>query len=222
VKLGDVRERLQSIPAVLPPPPSELRPMLLAGPGGAPSVLPRSATIREAAALVLLFPDSDGNALVLLTERPTGDLRHSGEISFPGGVIDPTDASIEEAAFREAREEVGLDAAAAGVTVTVLGRLRAVEIPVSGFRVHPVVAIADSRPPLKGDAREVAALLEVPVDTFLPGAPIEMVEAERGGRRLRYGAFAFGEYRVWGATANMLGQLGALLAADAADAADAP
>jgi 8-oxo-dGTP pyrophosphatase MutT (NUDIX family) len=171
---------------------------------------------------VLLFPDSDGNALVLLTERPTGDLRHSGEISFPGGVIDPTDASIEEAAFREAREEVGLDAAAAGVTVTVLGRLRAVEIPVSGFRVHPVVAIADSRPPLKGDAREVAALLEVPVDTFLPGAPIEMVEAERGGRRLRYGAFAFGEYRVWGATANMLGQLGALLAADAADAADAP
>ena len=66
-------------------------------------------------------------------------------------------------------------------------------------------------PVLTPDPREVAAILRVPVRHFLPGAPIEIVEAERDGWRLRYGAFPVGEHHVWGATARVLGQLGAVL-----------
>ena len=164
---------------------------------------------RRGAALVLLYPGSDGQAFVVLTERPTGDLRHSGEVSLPGGAVEETDVSDAAAALREAAEEIGLDATAAGVEV--VGALEAVDVRVSGFRLVPVVAVAPRRPAFTPDAREVASVVEAPVAAFLPGARIEIVEEERAGRRLRYGAFPVGGYRVWGATARILGQLGALL-----------
>ena len=67
---------------------------------------------------MLLFPDDDGDARVVLTERPTHDgHHHSGEVSFPGGKAEPDDADAAATALREAAEEVGLDADAAGVRV---------------------------------------------------------------------------------------------------------
>ena len=86
-----------------------------------------------------------------------------------------------------------------------------VDVPVSGFLLVPVIAVAQREPLLTPDAREVAAILRVPVRHFLPSAPIEIVEAERDGWRLRYGAFPVGEHRIWGATGRILGQLGAVL-----------
>jgi hypothetical protein len=75
----------------------------------------------------------------------------------------------------------------------------------------PVLAVAGSEPALHPDPREVAELLRVPVATFLPGAPIQLVEEVRDGWRLRYGAYLVGRHRVWGATARVMGQLGAVL-----------
>ena len=204
--------RLSSLPDPLPAPPAALRPVLLLGGDALPGVLdPAAGPARAAAVLALVHPGPDGEAQVVLTERPSGEIRHSGEVSLPGGAIDPADASAEEAAVREAREEIGLDVDQAGVRL--VGRLEVVQIPVSGFELVPVVAIAEREPRLVPDAREVAALIHAPLAAFLPGALIETAEEERSGMRFRFGYFPIAGYRVWGATARILGQLGAVVGA---------
>lgn len=158
---------------------------------------------------MLIYPGALGDAHVVLTERPAGDIRHSGQISLPGGSMEEGDDFPVGTALREATEEIGLDPAAAGVEI--MGVLEAVDVRVSGFMLVPVLAVAAREPELTPDQREVAAILRVPVAAFLPGAPIEQVEEERGGYRLTYGAYRFGDHRIWGATARILGQLGAVL-----------
>ncbi|MGC8634655.1 MAG: NUDIX hydrolase [Candidatus Limnocylindrales bacterium] len=209
MRFAETVARLEQLPDRLPEPPESLRPMLVVdGHLVPPDVAPEA---RDAAVLVLLFPGPDEEAWTVLTARPPGDLRHAGEVSFPGGAVEPGDRSIAAAALREAQEEVGLDPAQCGLRV--LGELGPVDVRVSGFRLHPVLAAARRRPALQRDAHEVSAIIEVPVRTFLAGAPIEMVEEQRSGWHLRYGAYPVGDYRVWGATARVLGQVGALLAA---------
>ncbi len=230
MRFDAVAARLRDLPSPLPGPAGGINPELISGelPGGpgSPRVTPRvddaglaGEAYRPSAVLVLVFPDETGEARVLLTARPERDIRHPGQIAFPGGATDPEDRDPVATALREAREEVGLDEAAAGVEV--VGRLDPVTIPVSGFRLVPVVALARRRPDLTPDAREVRAIFDAPVERFLPGTPIEMVERDIGpGVRIRYGAFDVDGYRIWGATARILGQLGAVLApAISADAA---
>jgi 8-oxo-dGTP pyrophosphatase MutT (NUDIX family) len=158
---------------------------------------------------VLVYPDGAGEARVVLMVRPDDDHAHAGQVALPGGKRESGDAFPEGTALREAAEEVGLDPVAAGVTV--VGRLETVDVRVTGFLMVPVLAIAQRQPRLVADAREVAALLRVPVDHFLPDAPVEVIEEERDGWRLRYGAFPVLGYRVWGATGRVMAQLGAVL-----------
>jgi 8-oxo-dGTP pyrophosphatase MutT (NUDIX family) len=165
---------------------------------------------REAAVLVLLFPDAGGDARLVLTERLTYEGYHSGEVSFPGGKAEPDDADIVATALREAAEEVALDPETAGVSI--LGRLDDVLIPVSAFRISPVVAVADRAPRLVANPTEVARILEPPVAAFLPSAAVEMVERQIGDWLLRYGGYRIDGLHVWGATGRILGQLGAILA----------
>jgi 8-oxo-dGTP pyrophosphatase MutT (NUDIX family) len=172
----------------------------------------RDSPPRQAAALVLLYPDAAGEAHLVLTVRPGGDHVHAGQVALPGGKREERDVFPEGTALREAAEEVGLDVAAAGVET--LGQLDIVDVRVSGFLMVPVLAVARDEPTLVPDDREVAELLRVPVRHFLPDAAIEMVDEERDGWQLRYGAFPVQGHRVWGATARVLGQLGAVLAAD--------
>jgi hypothetical protein len=102
-----------------------------------------------------------------------------------------------------------LDVRQAGVTVH--GVLPVVDVRVSGFLVHPVIAFAERPPELTADGYEVAAIIHAPLSAFLAGAPIEIVTEVRDGFRLRYGGYRIGEHHVWGATAMMLGRLGAFL-----------
>ena len=167
---------------------------------------------RPAGVLVLLYPDDEGVARVVLTERATRDDHHSGEVSFPGGRAESSDLDIVATAMREAAEEVALDVAAAGVRV--VGLLEPFSIPVSDFEVTPVVAIARQRPVMTAAPSEVARIIEPGVDRFLPDAPIVMVERTVRGWPLRYAAYDVDGLSVWGATARILSQLGAVLAAE--------
>jgi 8-oxo-dGTP pyrophosphatase MutT (NUDIX family) len=171
------------------------------------------ATARPAAVLVLIAPDADGEARVTLIERTSYDGHHSGEIAFPGGAAEPGDADDAATAIREASEEIGLDPEA--IRLRVVGSLEVFWIPVSNFRVTPVVALADQIPPWTPDPREVKRVLDVPVASFLPDAPIQQMERDVREWRIRYGAYTLDEIGdgpgVWGATARILGQLGAVL-----------
>ncbi|HEU4573116.1 MAG TPA: CoA pyrophosphatase [Candidatus Limnocylindrales bacterium] len=196
----------------MPSPPPALIPVRTdtREPGAAP-VAPELVRVRPAAVLVLVYPAPTGGPLVLLTERVDRGGHHSGEVSFPGGSAEPHDDGPVATAIREAAEEVGLDADAVGLRVA--GLLESFWIPVSGFRVSPVVALADRRPAdLRPQPTEVARIVEAPLAAFLPGAPIEIVERDVRGWRLRYGAYPVDGLLVWGATARVLGQLGALVA----------
>jgi 8-oxo-dGTP pyrophosphatase MutT (NUDIX family) len=211
VRLTDAVARLRARPDPPPAPPDAIDAQIV---GKAPTTpdwvrLRDEPATRDAAALILLYPDAAGEAHLVLTERPTGTHRHAGQVSFPGGKRDPGDTFPVGTALREASEEVGLDVARD--PVEILGTLDSVDVRVSGFLLVPVIAVAAREPQLEADAHEVAAILRVPVRHFLPSAPIEVVEAERDGWRLRYGAFPVGEHRIWGATGRILGQLGAVL-----------
>jgi 8-oxo-dGTP pyrophosphatase MutT (NUDIX family) len=209
VRFADVIGRLETLPDPLPAPPDALMPVRTDGVARRPAARLGGAPPRAAAVLVLLIADDEGEARVVLTERVDRGGHHSGEVSFPGGKAEATDDNAAGTALREAAEEVGLDAAAAGVRI--IGQLEPFWIPVSDFRVTPVLAMARRRPMLVASADEVARIVEAPVDAFLAGAPIEIVERTVRDWPLRYGGYRIDSLHVWGATARILGQLGAII-----------
>ncbi len=211
MRFDAVRERLASLPDVLPPPVAVLMPEIVGSPGVRPrSAPPADRPPRLAAVLVLLYPDDLGIARVVLTERASRDGHHIGEVSFPGGKAEPDDADPTATALREAAEEIALDARQADVRV--VGQLERFWIPISDFEVTPVVALANRRPTLVASPAEVARIVEPPMARFLPDAPIVVVERKIEEWPLRYGAYEVEGLSVWGATARILSQLGAILA----------
>ena len=210
-RLPDRIARIGTGPARrLPPGPVALMPVFTDGRPRTELRLGEVPGDRPAAVLVLVAPHADGSAVVILTERATYEGMHSGEVSFPGGKVEPEDGSLEATALREAAEEVGLDSVAA--EIELLGRLDPLRIPVSSFSITPVVAIARRPPVLLGSAAEVARIILAPLDAFLPEAPVEIVERHVRDWPLRYGGYRIDGLHVWGATARILGQLGAVVA----------
>ena len=165
--------------------------------------------LREGAALLLVYP-IDGNPHVLLTVRGSGMRNHTGQVSFPGGSVDQ-DESFETAALREASEEVGV----APASVRILGRLTPLHIPVSGYRLHPVVGIVDARPDFAPAAWEVAGILEVPIDRLSDPDVVKSESQTREAAGTSYQVeipyFAIDAQKVWGATAMALAEFLVLL-----------
>jgi 8-oxo-dGTP pyrophosphatase MutT (NUDIX family) len=164
------------------------------------------AESRQAAALLLLYPQENG-AAVALTVRSSGLARHPGQISLPGGATDPGE-TLAQAALREAAEEIGIEPSA----VRVLGELTPVHVLVSGFTLHPVVGITDRRPDFVRAPDEVEEILEVSLDHLRDASRIRQGIRMREGVAVEYPYFDLLGHQVWGATAMVLGEFICLLA----------
>jgi 8-oxo-dGTP pyrophosphatase MutT (NUDIX family) len=167
----------------------------------------REDQIRAAAVLVpiVLRRPEGGGPSVLLTLRSSRLASHAGQVSFPGGRIEPGETP-EAAALREAAEEVGLDPR----LPEILGRLPD-HLTGTGYRMTPVVALV--RPPLNlvPDPAEVEEPFELPLSVVLdPDAP-QRHRAERGGRMREFWVWPHERHYIWGATAAVLVNLARLL-----------
>jgi 8-oxo-dGTP pyrophosphatase MutT (NUDIX family) len=161
-------------------------------------LVPVGSRVTDAAVMVPLVHRAEGVKL-LLTQRTAHLSDHAGQISFPGGRVEPADASREETALRETEEEIGLPRE----RVTLLGRLPEYEIP-SGFRITPVVGWIEPPFDLTPDPFEVAAVFEAPLEHFLDPARYQRREYRFRGRHRHYVAIPHEGRYIWGATAGML------------------
>ncbi len=163
-----------------------------------------------AAVLVPLVSHQDGFT-VLLTQR-AADLRaHAGQISFPGGRIDPEDKSPEDAALREANEEIGMPHHAA----EIIGRLDTYEVR-TGFAVTPVVGLIEPGFDMVYEPGEVADVFEVPLSFVLDPANHERHSRIIRGKRRYFYVLPYEDRYIWGATAGMLVNLYEVLTGDKA------
>ena len=169
--------------------------------------LTEDARITHAAVLVPIVSRPDGLYL-LLTQRTAHLSNHGGQISFPGGRVEASDASREETALRETEEEVGLPRE----RVAVLGRLPEYDIP-SGFRITPVVGWIDPPFDVKPDPFEVDSVFEAPLGHFLDVARYERRAYRFKQRHRHYMAIPYEGRYIWGATAAMLHSFARMLAA---------
>jgi len=140
---------------------------------------------------------------LILTRRRDGLRRHAGEISFPGGRIDPDDADAVAGALREAHEEIALPPDA----VDVLGLLDPVVVG-TGFIVTPVVGVIPANLALAPQEEEVAGIFEAPLGHLTNPANQRLETAEFAGRTRSFYVIDWADARIWGATARMLVELG--------------
>jgi len=166
------------------------------------------ATLRPAAALLLVYPHG-GAWHVPLTVRGSTLRHHTGQVSLPGGRLNASE-SIEDAALREAHEEVGVTPS----DVEVLGRLTSLPVWVSGHLLHPVVGFASHRPRFDLSSHEVERLVEVPLALLRDSDRVKWEERTRilppqGVMNVPY--FDVLDEHVWGATAMVLAEFVAIV-----------
>lgn len=169
-----------------------------------PDMTPR-LPLQAAAVLVPLMERADGPT-VLLTERAAHLSDHAGQISFPGGRIDPTDADPEAAALREAEEEIGLPRS----HVQLIGRLDTY-VTRTGYEVIPCVGLVIPPVELHPDPSEVAAVFEVPLRFFRDPQNRRRETRVFQGRERHFYVYPWEERYIWGATAGMLSNLAEIL-----------
>ncbi|HKK87257.1 MAG TPA: CoA pyrophosphatase [Saprospiraceae bacterium] len=161
---------------------------------------------KKAAVLQFIYPVASSYHMVLIkrSSRNPAD-KHKGQIAFPGGRLEKSDASLMETALREFEEEVGVNAN----SVQVLGELTQLFIPVSGYVVHPYVAVGKEKPNFKAQIEEVEDIIEVPLDLLLAEetkkSTVLRINDQITLKNVPY--YDIFGHIVWGATAMMLSEL---------------
>ncbi|MFD2204287.1 CoA pyrophosphatase [Kiloniella antarctica] len=157
---------------------------------------------RIAAAVIVPLVARPNGYFVLLTKRTDHLYDHAGQVSFPGGRVDPGDKDHNDAALRELEEEVGLPRK----HVTLIGRLDTY-LTRTGFDITPVVGLIKPPFPVNPDRFEVAEVFEVPLNFFLKPSNRQRHSKEFEGHKRYYYAYPYENYFIWGATAGMLTNL---------------
>jgi 8-oxo-dGTP pyrophosphatase MutT (NUDIX family) len=178
------------------------------GPGSVPGDEGRSSAEPTPAAVLVGLVDRAAGPALLLTRR-TDHLRdHAGQICFPGGRVEPDDASAAAAALREAEEEIGLDPA----RVAIIGHLPPYQT-LTGFRIDPVVGWISPPFELRPDPHEVAEAFEVPLHFALDPDNHRRQSYRRGPVTRAYYVVPYQGRFIWGATAGILVNLARVLRA---------
>jgi 8-oxo-dGTP pyrophosphatase MutT (NUDIX family) len=158
----------------------------------------RPTTFRPAAVLAPIVKRPDGWTM-LFTQRAEETPAHPGQISFPGGRVQESDADAVDTALRETLEEIGLERR----FIEPLGAWDQYETG-TGFRITPIVGIVEPSFELKLDPREVASVFETPLSFLFDPANHERRTGEWRGRQRTYYAMPYGDRFIWGATAGMI------------------
>jgi 8-oxo-dGTP pyrophosphatase MutT (NUDIX family) len=171
---------------------------------------PAPHTARRAAVMLLLFRRGNsaagaGSWHLPLTQRPATLARHAGQVSLPGGAIDPSESSTQ-AALRELREELGVEG-----RVDVIGRLDDCYVFASDFLITPWIGVASFEPSWKPHGHEVERVVELPLDALLDDRNIGRITIERGPLAFHAPCLHVAGACIWGATCVILAELGDVL-----------
>lgn len=153
--------------------------------------------------VMILFYQKNGQIFFPLIKRTEGPGHHSGQISLPGGVSEPSDKSLWHTAIRETGEETGTPTE----EIEQLGKLSPLYIPVSNFQVHPFVGLYQNIPLFIPQPSEVQRILEVPLTHLMDKNNLFNFTFETNGRQWQAPYFAFEEHKIWGATAMIISEL---------------
>lgn len=157
-----------------------------------------AGTLTPAGVLVPII-ERDGDLTVLLTQRSAELKHHAGQVSFPGGKMEDSDANVEDAALRETMEEVGI----ADQHISVLGYLNTMPT-ITGYAVTPVVGLVSASAELTIDRTEVEYAFEVPLSFLLDQRNDIRTMWDAGERQVPMIEFHWEQERIWGATAFMI------------------
>ena len=162
-------------------------------------MLEKIATTLKPAGVLIPVRRHEAGLCVLLTQRSADLKHHAGQVSFPGGRMEDSDADIEVTALRETREEIGISEE----QVSIIGYLETMPT-VTGYAVTPIVGFVDGSVPLEIDTTEVEYAFEVPLSFLTESANHRMVTREWQGLSFSMVEFHYEGQRIWGATAQML------------------
>jgi 8-oxo-dGTP pyrophosphatase MutT (NUDIX family) len=168
---------------------------------------PAAADARPAAVMLLLFP-REGRWRLPLTVRQSSLADHAGQVSLPGGMLEPGE-SAQAGAMRELAEELGVDSP----SIHLIGSLTSLYVFNSNFLVTPWLAYLPSPPVFQPNPAEVADVFELPLSTLLDGRSLAHVEIQHGALCYSAPCIRCSEHKIWGATSMILAEFRALLRA---------
>lgn len=159
---------------------------------------------KKAGVLALFYPNANKDTTLVLILRKTYKGVHSAQIGFPGGRLENTDKSLQDAAVRETFEEIGVPKQ----HIKVVKQLSEIYIPPSNFYVQPFMGVSQTTPIFIKEEKEVEAIIEVDLQHFLDDKSIitKTVSASYS-KNVEVPAFHLSNHVVWGATAMMLSEI---------------